>query len=313
MALPESRGNFADVLDPSFRAIFDGMYAQLPQQMSSIFNVMNSTKNIEKDSAISGLSKLVETGEGEAITYEGRDLSYDVTYTHKKYTLGDQITKEMWDDAQWPVMKQIPANLARSAQRTTETAAADILNFGFTAGGGGSAVFTGGDALALFDDVHTSTSTGVAVQSNIPATTHKSLTEDAIEEGKVAMQNTLDAKGEKMLVQPGLLIVPPELEKEANILLKSSGRVGTTNNDINPFQDAFQVLVWPWLSSTTAWFMLDKGMHKLNWFWREKTNLDGPDYDFDTKNVRYSVLGRWSVGFSDWRGIYGSKGDGSAV
>jgi len=311
--LPESRGNFADVLDPSFRAIFDGMYAQLPQQMPSIFNVLSSTKSTEKDSAISGLSKMVETAEGEALTYEARDQGYDVTYTHDKYTLGDQITKEMWDDDQFNVIKQIPANLARSAQRTTETAGADIFNFGFTAGGGGSAAFTGGDALALFDDVHTSTSAGVAVQSNIPATTHKALTEDALEEAKVAMQNIRDAKGEKMLVQPSLIIGPPELEKEASILLKSSGRVGTTNNDINPFQDAFQFLAWPWLSSTTAWFMLDKGLHKLNWFWREKTNLDGPDYDFDTKNVRYSILGRWSVGFSDWRGAYGSKGDGSAV
>ena len=310
---PEIRGNFADILDPSFRTIFYETYGQLPQKMPQIFNVLSSSKNIEKDSGMSGFGKMIEKGEGAAVQYEGREQGYDVTYTHKSYALGDQITHEMMEDDQFGKIRKVSEGLARAAQRTTETHAADIFNYGFTVGGGGYASFTGGDSLALFDSTHSSTVSGVSTQSNVGSGTHKVLSEDALEEALVAMRGTLDLKGEKVLIQPNTLVIPPALEKDAYILLKSSGRVGTTNNDTNPYQDRLNIVVWDFLTSSTAWFVLDKGVHQLNWFWREKTNLDGPETDFDTKNLKYSVLGRWSVGFSDWRGTFGSEGDGTSV
>jgi hypothetical protein len=127
------------------------------------------------------------------------------------------------------------------------------------------------------------------------------------------MRATLDGKGQLTLVKPSALIVPPALEKEARILLDSSLRAGTANNDLNPYKGALKLIVWDFLGSAaggsdTAWFILDEGLHQLNWFDRSNRGLEGPEYDFDTKNAKWSILLRYSQGFSSWRGTYGSLG-----
>lgn len=189
---------------------------------------------------------------------------------------------------------------------------ADILNYGFTAGGGGLSAFTSGDALALFSTVHTREDGG-ATQSN---QTTADLAEDSIEAGLVAMRTTLDHKGQLYMSKADTLVVAPALEKEARILLDSQQRVGTANNDINPYQGALKLVVWDFLGSAaggsdTAWFLFDSSLHALNFFNRSDRGLEGPDWDFDTKTARWSVDVRHSVGFSGWRGVYGSKGDNS--
>lgn len=306
------RPDWPDVLDPVFRTIYGEELKDIPTVYNQIFNMETSGKQNEKDSSASGLSKLVEKSEGSAITYEDPNQGYDVTYTHRTFAKGWQVTHEMWADDQHAVMKRMPKELAQSKMRTYEQSAADILNYGFTAGGGGYSPFTSGDAKALFATDHPRTDGGTA-QSNY---TTADLAEDSLETALVTMRATLDDKGQLILVQPDTLIVPPALEKEASILLDSTQRTGTANNDVNPYKGRLKLLVWDYLGSAaggsdTAWFVADSKLHKLNWFTREDQGVSGPEYDFDTKNAKWSILCRWSVGFSDWRGIYGSKGDNS--
>lgn len=306
------RSQWADLLDPAFRKIYGEEVEQLSQVAPSVFNVMNSSKNIEKDSSASGLSKLVVKPEGGAITYEDPNQGYDVTYTHITRGLGSQISYEMYQDDQFGVMQRRPRDLARAKVRTAEKVGSDIFNYGFTAGGGGDASFTAGDAVALFATNHPRTDGGAA-QGNY---TTSDLNESSLEAAMVAMRATLDNKGQLEMVRPDTLLIPPALEKEASILLESTGRVGTANNDVNPYKGKLNIKVWDYLGSAaggsdTAWFLLDSSRHALNWFNRDDRGVEGPDYDFDTKTAKWSVLCRYSVGFSDWRGVYGSKGDNS--
>ena len=130
------------------------------------------------------------------------------------------------------------------------------------------------------------------------------------------MRATRDNKGELQMIQPDTLIEPPALEKEARILLESQQRTGTANNDINPYKGRLKLIVWDYLGSAaggsdTAWFVLDSKQADLNFYNRDDRGVEGPEYDFDTKTAKWSVVARWSVGFSDWRGVYGSKGDNS--
>lgn len=310
--MASTRPQWPDILDPSFRMIYGEELQAIPNIGKSIFNVFGSEKNIEKDSSASGLSKLVQKAEGAAITYEDPTQGYDVTYTHLTRALGSSVTQEMWEDDQFNVINRRPRDLARAKQRTEEQAAADIFNYGFTSGGGGEAVFTAGDAVALFSTSHTRTDGGDD-QSN---TTTSDLAEDSLETALVSMRATLDDKGQLVVVKPDTLVVAPALEKEARILLESTGRTGTGNNDINPFQGRLKLFVWDYLGSAaggsdTAWFLLDSTLHKLNWFDRSDRGLEGPEYDFDTKTAKWSTVVRYSQGFSDWRGTYGSKGDNS--
>jgi len=154
---------------------------------------------------------------------------------------------------------------------------------------------------------------GGTAQSNY---TTADLAEDSLEVALVAMRATLDDKGQLQMIKPDTILIPPALEKETLILLDSMGRTGTANNDVNPYKGRLKVVVWDYLGSAaggsdTAWFILDSSRHKLNWFNRKDHGIEGPDYDFVNKVARWTIDCRWSVGFSDWRGVYGSKGDNS--
>lgn len=306
------RPQWPDLLDPRFRKIYGDELKTLTQVGPSIFHVETSSRNIEKESSASGLSKLIRRSEGQAISYEDEVQGFDVTYTHVEDALGTSVSNQLWEDDQFNVIKRKPANLAKSKVRTQEQMMADIFNFGFTAGGGGLSTFTSGDALALFSASHTREDGG-ATQTN---TTTSDLNESALEAGFVQMRSTLDHKGQLYMSKADTLIVAPALEKEARILLNSTQRVGTANNDINPYQGAVKLVVWDFLGtpaggSDTAWFLLDSSLHALTFFNRSDRGLEGPDWDFDTKTARWSVDVRHSIGFSGWRGVYGSKGDNS--
>lgn len=301
-----------DILDPRFRKIYGDELKALPQVGPSIFHMETSSRNIEKDSSASGLSKLVRRAEGQAITYEDEVQGFDVTYTHFEDALGTSVSNKLWEDDQFGVILKKPAHLARAKARTQEQMMSDIFNYGFTAGGGGLSPFTSGDALALFSASHTREDGG-ATQSNY---TTADLNEASIEAALVSIRTTLDHKGQLFMAKGDTLVVAPALEKEARILLDTQGRVGSANNDINPYQGALKLIVWDFLGSAaggsdTAWFILDSSLHALNFFQRSDRGLEGPYYDFDTKTAKWSVDVRHSIGFSGWRGAYGSKGDNS--
>jgi hypothetical protein len=295
-------------MDPSFRAIYSAETKDYPSQIGNIFNVQTSSKAYEKDTSVSGLGKLTRKPEGDTISYDSPVSGYPVSYQHLTFAGGEIVTYEMYQDDEYNIIKKAPARLARSKSRTKEQYGADIFNHGFDVGGGGSALFTAGDAVALFSASHPLKSGGTA--SNY---TTADLDEDALEAALVAMRATVDNKGELMLVQPDTLVVPPALEKEARILLESQLRTGTGNNDINPYKGRLSLVVWDFLGaaaggSDTAWFVIDSKQNELNWFNRDDRGLEGPEYDFDTKSAKWSVVARWSAGFSDWRGTYGSLG-----
>lgn len=306
------RPQWPDLLDPTFRKIYGEEIERHEQRVGTIFNVMSSNKNIEKDTSASGLSKMVQRTEASAVAFEDETQGYDVTYTHRIFSKGTSVSRELMEDDQFGVINRKPKHLAQSKVFTREQLGADIFNYGFTNGGGGSAPFTAGDAVALFSSAHTRTDGG----SNQSNTTTADLSENALEAAKVAMRSTLDDKGQLQLLRPDTLLIPPALEKEATILLNSIGRVGTANNDVNPYKGSLNIVVWDYLGSAaggsdTAWFLLDSNSHSLNWFNREDHGLEGPDWDFINKVARWTIDCRWSVGWSGWRGVYGSKGDNS--
>ena len=301
-----------DILDPTFRTIYGDQLKQLNTKYQDIFNMGTSKKNIEKDSSASGLSRLVPRAENAAITYEDENEGYRVTYTHGTFSSGTSVSRQLMEDDQFNVISRKPSNLAKAKLRTMEQFGADIFNFGFTSGGGGTSPFTGGDAVALFSSAHTRTDGG----SNQSNTTTMDLAEDSLEVATVTMRATLDDKGQLVVVTPDTLLIPPALEKEARILMNSQGRPGTENNDTNVYKGLLNIITWDYLGSAaggsdTAWFILDKSLTLLNWFNRSDHGLEGPYTDFDSKVAKWTVDVRWSAGWSDWRGVYGSKGDNS--
>lgn len=305
--MAETRPQWVDSLDPTFRAIFHETENDFEPMYPKIFHVMSSNKAFEKDTALSGVGLLEETPELGAIQYEDATPGWEVTYVHKKFAKGRMVSEEMIEDEKFNMISKLPKSLANSKSRTKEQSAADILNYAFTAGGGGLSRFTGGDSQALCSTTHTNRQ-GTITQSNKITT---ALSQSSLQAVITAMKKRKDSKNQIIGFMPDTLIVPTELEFTARIILETTQQTGNNNNDINPVKGALNLIVWPFLTSTTAWFVIDSKAHELNWFNRSDKGVQGPVYDFDNEAAKWKAVARWSVGFSDWMGVYGSLGDGS--
>ena len=262
-----------------------------------------SDKQLEKDSAVSGFGYAQETAEGAQVDYEDPVQMYDVSYAHKKYTKGFKVSEEMYEDDLYNVMNKKPAALAKTMRRTAEYQAATVFNNAF------STSYLGGDAKPLCSISHPRSDGGTA-QSNANAL-GITLTDANLETAELAMRGQLDDKGMKIMAKVDTILVPPALEKEVRILVESTLRPGVADNDVNVYRGRFKVQAWDYISTSTYWFMIDSSQHQLEWFWRVRPEFKQDDA-FDTGMALYKSRCRFSNGWSDWRGVWGSRGDGAA-
>lgn len=297
-----NKSQFGDLLEPGFRKIFNDNFKETERVFTKVFRIANSTKQDEKDSGVTGFGQLAVKPAGQPIQYEDPIQMYDTIYTHTTYAKGFKIDKELFDDDQYNIMNKKPADLGKAARRTEEVQAANVWNNAFSTGQ------LGGDGKPLVSTVHPRSDAGSS-QSNASSTSLP-LTETNYKTEKLAMRKQLDDKGQKIDTMPRTLLVPIDLEDAANIIFKSKLRSNTADNDMNPYLNDVEVQPWIYLTSTSAHFLIDNDQHQVTWFWREKANF-AQDTTFETDQALFKVRERFSAGFSDWRGVYGSKGDGS--
>jgi hypothetical protein len=298
------RSNFADELDPAVRTIFFDRYDQEPQVMPKVFNVMTTDRDVEFDSATTGFGKLIQTSELGALDYEDPIKMFRTQYTPLKYTKGFKVSQELYEDDQHNVISQMPKALAKSVAYTTEYWGASVLNNGFS-----TSYTSYGDGKPLFSTAHSRADGGTA-QSNA-SSTGVVLSETNIETLRLQLEKHLNDKGEIVNFKADTLILPVDLRKTGQILTESTLRPGTANNDTNIYEGAFKIITWRYLTSTTAWFLADSSNQLLKWFWRVRPEFKN-DYNFDADAALYKVRVRFAFGFSDWRGLVGSKGDAGA-
>lgn len=298
------RGNFSYVLDPAIRTIFYDQYEAEAQVMPQVFNVMSSDRDVEYDAGVTGFGLMQQTSELGALDYEDPVQIYKTTYNHLKYTKGFKVSQELLEDDQHNIIARLPKALAQSAVRTTEFYAASVLNNGFS-----TSYTSYGDGKPLASTSHTRADGGTS-QSNA-SSTGITLSETNLETARLALEKILDDKGQIIHFMADKLIIPLDLRKTAEILLQSSGRPGTANNDTNVYEGALKIITWRYLTSSTAWFLQDSGQHALTFFWRVKPEFKN-DFSFDADAALYKVRMRFSTGWSNWRGFWGSKGDGAA-
>lgn len=305
--MSETRPKWPQALDTVFRQLFDEGEAKFESKLDQVFNMDTSENAYEQDTSMSGFGEHEETAELQNIPFEDRVPGWEVTYAHKKYTKGASISQEMIDDNKWSLVKKTPKALSLSKMRSLERLGADVLNYGFVAGGGGKAKFRGGDGQALFSTVHINRQ-GDVIQSNKITT---ALSQSALQAVSTAMKKRLDSKGMIIEFMPSKLIVPTELEYTAKIILESTQAVGNNFNDINPMKGSLKLVIWSYLTSSTAWFVQDDEANELNFFIRKDEGVQGPVWNFDNDSAKWKSVVRASAGYTDWMCIFGSVGDGS--
>ena len=305
--------NFGKLLEPGLRKIFFETYDEIPEQYSKIYNVHTSNSATETDHGMGAFGDWeVRTDEVSQVSYAKIKDGKDVVYTHKAFTKGFMIGRELYDDEKYGQMKKMAKALARAGRAKVEKDAISLLIKGFKKT---SPEFVGIDGLSLFHDAHTLVDCSSKTCSNVLT---EALTEESLKKAIKMMSEQLDEAGNLIQMKATKLIVPPALEDTAIRLLKSTHLPGSQDNDTNAYlKDRMEIVVMDYLGATAGgsdkvWFLQDGSRHELNFFWRVKPEFKSEE-DFDTFVAKYRGYMRYSFGFSDWRGMVGSTGGDAGV
>ena len=298
-----SRAQLLKELLPGLNALFGLEYARYGEEHKEIYETETSERSFEEETKLSGFSAAPVKNEGSAIAYDNAQEAWTTRYNHETIALGFSITEEAIEDNLYDSLSaRYTKGLARAMAYTKQIKAAAILNNGF------SAAYTGGDGVSLFSTSHPLVNGGT--NSNTPST-QADLNETSLEAAVIQIAAWTDERGLLIAAKPRKLISPPALQFVATRLLDTELRVGTNNNDINALKNNGSIpegyTINHYLTDTNAWFLTTDVPNGLKHFVRTplQNSMDG---DFDTGNVRYKARERYSFGWSDPLGVFGSSG-----
>jgi hypothetical protein len=298
-----SRAQLLKELLPGLNALFGMEYARYGEEHKEIYETETSERSFEEETKLSGFSAAPVKNEGSAIAYDNAQEAWTARYNHETIALGFSLTEEAIEDNLYDSLSaRYTKGLARAMAYTKQVKAANVLNNGF------SNSYPGGDGVALFSTAHPLVSGGV--NSNEPATP-ADLNETSLEAAVIQIAAWTDERGLLIAAKPRKLVVPPQLQFVATRLLETSLRVGTTDNDINALKNNGSIpegyTINHFLTDPNAWFLTTDVPNGMKHFVRTPMST-GMDGDFDTGNVRYKARERYSFGFSDPLGMFGSPG-----
>jgi hypothetical protein len=296
-----SRAQLLKELLPGLNALFGLEYARYGEEHKELYETETSERSFEEETKLSGFSAAPVKNEGSAIAYDNAQEAFTARYTHETIALGFSLTEEAIEDNLYDSLSgRYTKALARAMAYTKQVKAANVLNNGFTA--------TGGDGVALFSTQHPLVSGGV--NSNTPST-QADLNETSLENAVIQIAAWTDERGLLIAAKPKKLVIPPALQFVATRLLETELRVGTADNDINAIKNNGSIpegyAINHFLTDTNAWFLTTDVPNGLKHFVRTPMST-GMDGDFDTGNVRYKARERYSFGYSDPLGVFGSQG-----
>src|SRR5512136_11480 len=298
-----SRAQLLKELLPGLNALFGLEYAKYGEEHKEIYETETSERSFEEETKLSGFSAAPVKNEGSAIRYDNAQEAWTARYTHETIAMGFSITEEAMEDNLYDSLSaRYTKSLARAMAYTKQVKAAAVINNGF------SNTYPGGDGVSLFNANHPLVSGGV--NSNTPAT-QADLNETSLEAAVIQIAAWTDERGLLIAAKPKKLIVPPALQFVATRLLETELRVGTTDNDINALKNNGSIAegytINHFLTDNNAWYLTTDVPNGMKHFERSplSNSMDG---DFDTGNVRYKSRERYSFGWSDPLGMWGSAG-----
>ncbi len=301
-----SRAQLAKELEPGLNALFGMSYDTYDREYEEIFSIEDSQRAFEEEVLITGFGSAPVKTEGQGVSFDTASEGFTARYTHDTIALAFSLTDESVEDNLYDSLgRRYVKALARSMANTKEVKGADVLNNAFNTS------FAGGDGQPLISTAHPLAGGGTLANR---ATTMSDLNETSLEDALIDISTFTDDRGLTISVQATKLVIPPQLTFVADRILNSQQRVGTADNDINAIRNTGVLpggyTVNHYLTDPDAFFILTsvtEAGEGLKMFQRTamETSMEP---DFSTGNIRYKARERYSFGFSDWRGIYGSQG-----
>ena len=298
-----SRAQLLKELLPGLNALFGMEYERYGEEHAEIYETETSERSFEEETKLSGFGQAPVKQEGSAISYDNAQEAFTARYNHETIALGFSLTEEAVEDNLYDTLSaRYTKALARSMANTKQVKDANVLNNGFPGGP------TGGDGKTLFATDHPLVSGGT---NNNTQSTAADLNESSLENAVIQIAAWTDERGLLIAAKPRKLIIPPALQFVATRLLDSDQRVGTADNDLNALKNNGAIpegyAINHYLTDTDGYFLTTDVPNGMKYFVRTPltTSMDG---DFDTGNVRYKARERYSFGFSDPLGMWGSQG-----
>lgn len=298
-----NRAQFAKMLEPGLNTLFGLEYDRYPPEWSNVFDTTNSQKAFEEDVLLEGFGLAPVKQEGASVSYDAASQGFTSRYQHETVALAFSITEEAEEDGLYgSISARYTKALARSMASTKEIKAANVLNNAFSGSG-----VNGGDGKTLCATDHP---TRNGNQSNTLATA-ADLSETSLEQILINISDMKDDRGLRIAATGTSLVIPTAYAFVAERLLESQLRTGTADNDINAIRNGgylpqgYQIMRR--LTDSDAFFIMTDVPDGLKHFQRSPMKK-GVEGDFETGNVRYKVRERYSFGFTDWRGVFGSEG-----
>jgi hypothetical protein len=297
-----SRAQLLKELLPGLNALFGLEYARYGEEHKEIFEDESSERSFEEETKLSGFAAAPVKPEGNGIAYDNGQEAWTARYDHETIALGFSLTEEAIEDNLYDSLSsRYTKALARAMAYTKQTKGAGVLNNGFS-------LNPGGDGVPLFAPNHPLVNGDT--NSNVPPTP-ADLNETSLEAAVIQIAAWTDERGLLIAAKPRKLILPTAQMFVATRLLETELRVNTGDNDINALKSNGSIpegyTVNHFLTDPDSWFLTTDVPNGLKHFTRVplSNSMDG---DFDTGNVRYKSRERYSFGYSDPLGVYGSPG-----
>ncbi len=300
--------SFAKALWPGVNAWYGEAYNEYSTEYDKLFDKFSSRKAFEEDVGTSMFGLAQQKAEGAPISYDTAQQGFTHRYNHVVWALGFIVTREIYEDDQYDIVgRQKARALAFSMRQTKEIIAANVYNRAFNTS------YLGGDGSTLI----ASAAGGSASHPNISGgtwtngpTVAADVSEASLEQAAIDIACFTNDRGLLIKVTPKTLIIPRQEIFNVQRILNTNGRVGTDLNDVNALKDMGviqNVVVNHFLTDQDAWFIRTDTKDGLKYFERRADEF-GMDEDFDTENAKYKATARYSFGWTDARGIYGSPG-----
>ena len=303
--MPFNTGQGSQLIVPGLRRVMFQAYNERPAEYMDVANTKTSKRNFEEDLEFVGFGTMPAKPEGTATIYTDPIQGEKKRYTHVAFGMGFRITREMMDDDLYNIAQpsKMAKELGKAARNVREIRFANIFNNGFTIADGFP---KSGTQQTLFSTTHTLLGGGTF--ANRP-TTEVDLSQAALEAAIISFNTLVDENNIPIVVMPKMLLVNPQLIMVARELLGSEYKPYVASNEINPTrEDGLTLKINHYLTDADAWFVgAGKGDHDLNFITRTDLEYQTGD-DFDSGDSKQKAFQRFSVGYGDWRGWYGSTG-----
>ena len=305
--------DFGALLEPKLRRVFYDNLKEVPEQYSKIYHVKTSNKAKETEFGLgafrpwkqfgNSFTTIGNTDKMPTVEYQKINPGLERTYIHEEFASGFAVERKFVDDEMYSTIEKLPADLARAGRYKVEQDAASLFNDALKP----TPTINIYDKKPLFAHDHPLVENKNAdVTAKGDNLVEGTLSEDTLKKALLLGKKQVDEAGKLIVMNFDTLVVPPDLEYTASVLLKTTAKPGTNDNDINVLSGRLKIVVWDFLTNPNACFLMDSKNHEANFFWRVKPEFNR-EKEFDSFVQKYNGYMRYSYGVSDYRGLIAIK------